>query len=419
MAKEQLMQIIDRDKEELFALLGSLIQINSENFGPHGNEQEIAAFIQSYCRDMGYRADIYSPMELPDFENHPDYLKGRHLENRYNCTVTVPGASHEKKLMLAGHLDTVEIGDETKWDFPPLLGQVRDGRVLGRGACDDKYAVATSLFLIKKLKELGISLNYDLLFSAYCDEEHGGSNGALAAVLKYPCDDYLNLDCKGFEIWNSGVGGGGVRFTVSSREPMDNCSRVLAGLRVVEKHMESFCANRRKELAENPIFTGTIVARNAYRIMSYAAGGSGGMNMDTGNFKITYYTDKQEPVIQAELDAMKAAADAELEALGLYPLRIEKTTRFFHYVEGERNNPVIDLLKKAGAENGMEMPVKGACLSDFPMFVMYGNPKAVCFGLGGDFDQPGGAHQANECVNCDDLVKFTKIVGAFLMDYQA
>ena len=151
MLKEQLMQIIDRDKDELFALLGSLIQINSENFGPHGNEQEIATFIQSYCQDMGYTADVYSPMELPDFAHHPDYREGRHLENRYNCTVTVPGSSHEKKLMLAGHLDTVEIGDVSQWDFPPLLGQVRDGYVLGRGACDDKYALATIMF-IKKLR---------------------------------------------------------------------------------------------------------------------------------------------------------------------------------------------------------------------------------------------------------------------------
>jgi len=41
MLKQLLYEKIEADKDELFALLGSLIQINSENFGSHGNEKHV------------------------------------------------------------------------------------------------------------------------------------------------------------------------------------------------------------------------------------------------------------------------------------------------------------------------------------------------------------------------------------------
>ena len=39
--KQLLYERVEVDKDELFALLGSLIQINSENFGSHGNEKHV------------------------------------------------------------------------------------------------------------------------------------------------------------------------------------------------------------------------------------------------------------------------------------------------------------------------------------------------------------------------------------------
>jgi len=416
--KKRLYQTIDRDKEELFVLLGSLIQINSENFGTHGNEANCSDFIRRYCEELGYEAESYSPMDIPDFQIHPDYLAGRGLEGRRNCTVIVPGEKHDRKLMLAAHIDTVEIGDESKWAFPPLCGEVRDGNILGRGACDDKYAVATALFLIKKLKELEIKLPYDLLFSGYCDEEQGGSNGALATCLRYPCDDFLNMDCKNFEIWNCGVGGGSISFNVKSCESVDNCSKVLAGLNLVESHLRAFGDRRRAELENNPDFSGSIVARNALRVMGFSVGSRAGTDMGNGYLNITYYTDRQESEIKKEFATLKQNIDSEFKTMGLCELEIEKTTRFFHYIKSDENNRFVSLLQSVGAENGRTLQTTGACLSDLPMFILYGSPRAVSFGIGGDFHRAGGAHQTNEYVECDKLIEFAKIVGAFVLEYR-
>ena len=98
-------------------------------------------------------------------------------------------------------------------------------------------------------------------------------------------------------------------------------------------------------------------------------------------------------------------------------VHIEKTTRFFHYVKREDNNRMIDILKESGKENGRELYEMCACLSDLPMFVLYGSPRSISFGIGADFDRPGGAHQMNEYMECDKLVRFAKIVGGVLLSY--
>lgn len=182
MDKNYIFDLIEERKSELFELLSSLIKINSESFKSYGNEEEIAKYIYALCQELGLESELYSPLDIPDFENHPDYMPGRGLENRYNVSAVWKGIEDNDEIMLLGHTDTVEIGDPANWEFDPLSGEIKDGKIYGRGACDDKYALATVLFLIKLLKEQGFTPKSNLVFSAYSDEEYGGSHGALAAV---------------------------------------------------------------------------------------------------------------------------------------------------------------------------------------------------------------------------------------------
>ena len=185
---------IEWKQNELYDLLGSLIKINSENFTTSGNEEECARYIYRLCKELGLESEIYLPLDLEGFENHPDYITGRNLENRYNVSACWKGAENHNELMLMGHIDTVEIGDVSNWSINPLSGEVKDGKIYGRGACDDKYALATVLFLIKILKEEGFVPKANMIFAAYSDEEHGGSHGALASVLRDPCPRIVSMD---------------------------------------------------------------------------------------------------------------------------------------------------------------------------------------------------------------------------------
>ena len=151
MDKKLISELIEERKEELFELLSSLIKINSENFRTYGNEEEIAKYIQNLCDDLNLETELNSPLEIENFENHPDYLYGRNLENRYNLTARWIGEQNIDELMFMAHSDTVEIGNVDFWEKDALLGEISDGKIFGRGACDDKYAIAVIIFIIKIL----------------------------------------------------------------------------------------------------------------------------------------------------------------------------------------------------------------------------------------------------------------------------
>ena len=203
---------IEAEQEKLFRYLSKLIQINSENYGDHGNEEECAKFIEEWCNKLGMETELYSPLDIPSFEQHPDYLEGRHLENRYNVTARWKGTQDTDALMIMGHSDTVPIGDLENWSVDPLGGIIKDGKIWGRGSCDDKYALAAALFVIELMQREGFTPKKNLLFTAYSDEEFGGSHGALAACLRYPCERILNMDGRFENLWHCASGGGVVTY---------------------------------------------------------------------------------------------------------------------------------------------------------------------------------------------------------------
>ena len=145
---------------------------------------------------MRHRAGdfLYSPDEVEGILQHPDYLPGRNLKDRPNVSATLQGAAPEKTLLLAGHMDTVPVGDESLWTVPPVKGTIKDGWIFGRGANDDKWALATELFLAKAFTALGIKLKNNVVLGAYVDEEFGGGDGALALCLKHKADFAINMD---------------------------------------------------------------------------------------------------------------------------------------------------------------------------------------------------------------------------------
>ena len=212
MDMELVFQTIEARKEELFQLLSSLVKIDSQNFSSYGKEKEICEYIHKYCEDLGLESAMYSPMELEGFENHPDYMPNHGLENRYNVTAKWQGAENTNALMLMAHSDTVQFGDPANWKFSPTSGEIRDGRIYGRGSGDDKSGIAVMLFLTKILKELGFAPKANLLLNAYCDEEYGGSHGALAAVLRDPCERVANLDASADVVVHCATGGGEMKY---------------------------------------------------------------------------------------------------------------------------------------------------------------------------------------------------------------
>lgn len=409
-----LISILDSRKQELFDLLSSLVRINSENYGSYGNEAAVADYIADYLKSLGYTPDVYSPDSIPGIMDCPDYWAGHNLGNRPNVTCIIPGSDHTRRVMLAAHSDTVPIGNPANWEKDPLSGEQSDGKIWGRGACDDKYGVAAALFLIRVLKDENIVLPYDLVFTAYCDEERGGGNGTLAACLKYPCDDIVNLDCKNFEIWAAAVGGGELETRIRSKKPLDSSAAMLPGLNVVAAEMEHFKSRRQAELSAHPAYADTIIPSTSVRFMEMRAG-TLAADLDRARTLITFYTLKTKEEIDAELEEMKKRLEIKLAPLGLEFEAFQMYTRFFHFKETASDNPCMDALIAASDKvSGRKIGPCGSCLSDLSLFIKYGSPRAFSFGIGRDFNAYGGAHQANEFIECDPFIEFAKTLGVFL-----
>ncbi len=415
MEKNYILNLIDERKDELFELLSSFIKINSESFKSYGNEEKMAKHIYDMCCEFGLETEIYSPLDLPDFTKHPDYMEGRGLENRYNVSAVWKGVEDKNELMLMAHTDTVEIGDPGNWKSDPLSGEIIDGKIFGRGACDDKYALATILFIIKLLKEEGFTPKANLVFSAFCDEEYGGSHGSLAAVLKTPSKRIVSMDGRENQIWHCGSGGGEVKYIYHTKDTVDSAKTTAQALPVILEVIEQFAQNRRNELRNNKFYANTIIPDTALRYMGVRAGNNG-MDLGVGEVYFVYYTDKTKEEIYAEFAELEKILDERLAPLGIVGDGFKNATRFFHHVLCEPDSEDIQLMLEAAREaTGSEPIVCGSCLSDLSVISKYGSSRAFAFGAGRDFSKYGGAHQPNEYIECDKFVEYTKTIMAYVL----
>ncbi len=416
MEKTKLLSLIDERADELYSLLSSLIKINSESFGSYGNEEECARYVYDYCKNLGLESDFYSPLDLKDFENHSDYLPGRGLENRYNVVARYSGAEDKDELMLMAHTDTVRIGDLNDWERDPLSGEIIDGKIYGRGACDDKYAIASALFIMKLLKENGFEPKRNLLFAAYSDEEYGGSHGALAAVLKYPTERIVSMDGREGQIWHCGSGGGEVKYHFHTKDTVDSAKKIAKAISVViDTIEETFEANRRHEMEENRFYKGTIIPQTSLRYMG-ASAGNNGSDLGKGEVHFVFYTDKDKAYIGGEFAEVEKILAEKLEALGIIGDGFTYATRFFHYVFCEPDSEDVKLMVESSVEaTGKDLEVCGSCLSDLSVISKHGSSRAYGFGCGRDFSEIGGAHQPNEFIECDKFLEYTKTIATYIL----
>jgi succinyl-diaminopimelate desuccinylase len=80
-------------------------------------------------------------------------------------------------LAFAGHTDVVPTGDKARWRFDPFSGEIADGELWGRGACDMKGGVAAALRFIAKGAFAG-----SISFLLTGDEEGPAVNGTVKLI---------------------------------------------------------------------------------------------------------------------------------------------------------------------------------------------------------------------------------------------
>jgi acetylornithine deacetylase len=166
-------------RPEIISTLQELVRIPSET-GSEGLAQEAVARLM---RAHELEVDCWEP-DITALEHHAESvtLAGGFI-GRPNVVGVRRGQERGRSLILNGHIDTVEVGDAEAWNHAPLGGDVIDGRLYGRGACDMKGGIVANLFTLRALQQAGFTPNGDVIVESTVSEEDGGA-GALSAVLR-------------------------------------------------------------------------------------------------------------------------------------------------------------------------------------------------------------------------------------------
>ena len=99
---------------------------------------------------------------------------------------TRPGASTARRLVLSGHLDTYPLGDASGWTVPPFAGEVRDGKLYGRGAADMKGGIAASIVALAALAAHPDTWRGEAVLALAGDEESMGTLGTQFLLENVP-----------------------------------------------------------------------------------------------------------------------------------------------------------------------------------------------------------------------------------------
>jgi acetylornithine deacetylase len=143
--------VLDRiDEDLLVRVTADLVRATGQN--PPGEEAATVAVLAAAGRELGLDV-VTSPVE----------------PGRDNVGITLAGGNGPG-LLLLGHTDVVPIGDG--WTTDPFGGEVRDGRIYGRGASDMKGGLAAVLVALAALR--GTELSGPVELAAVVDEEETG-----------------------------------------------------------------------------------------------------------------------------------------------------------------------------------------------------------------------------------------------------
>jgi succinyl-diaminopimelate desuccinylase len=181
------------DTSGLLETLAALVRIPSvyDPARPDGNERAAATLVGGLLDDwsLTYRTRDVAP-------------------DRPNIVVDIAGARPGPLLIFEGHTDVVTAGDRAAWSVDPFAGEIRDGRLYGRGACDMKGGLAAMLFAARAIHDAGSEFAGTIRLAILADEEglmqgakgfvaDGELDGASAALICEPEGDRVCIAQKG------------------------------------------------------------------------------------------------------------------------------------------------------------------------------------------------------------------------------
>src|SRR5919201_984690 len=415
---------IDAHTGELIETARALVRIPTESHPPAGNEEAGQRFVRARLEELGAEVDWFTPDDVPGLRAHPAYfptINGRErlFANRPDVVGPFRGSGGGRSVLFSTHVDTVPAG--SGWvEGTPFGGEVKDGRLYGRGSYDTKCAVASHLFALRCLREQGADLRGDVIVESVVDKEYGGSHGVLAARLRgYNADIAINSEPTHLHVCPAHRGGREAYLRVRGDAGMafggeKLADPVLALARAIIA-IKDFDRTRNRDGAVPALY------RDEPTLPFYLnqIGGGGTTYEEAVGTPAECYLHFWAAVFEgttgedfdrALLVRIQRELDVDPDTAGRRPELIP-TLRFLPGSSMPLDHAALGILRESYESLGTrDFRLRGAPFAcDAYVFNLYSPTPAVILGPGG-----GGAHAPDEYVLTADLVDLARICARFM-----
>ncbi|MGK2933630.1 MAG: M20/M25/M40 family metallo-hydrolase [Gemmatimonadaceae bacterium] len=389
------------------ALAQALVRIDSVNptLVPGGaGEMEAAEFLAATLRKWGFLTVI------------TEAAPGR-------PNVVATGGNGPRSIILNGHLDVV--GTEGMW-HPPFDGDIKSGRLWGRGSADMKAGIAAMCAAAVRSWDQGDDLRVTI--AAVCDEEYEslGTRALLesgitadAAIVTEPTRLAVAPAHRGFvwiDIEFEGVAAHGSRYDIGV-DAITHAGLLLAEL---DAYNQAVLTHRTHPLLGHASLHASLI-RGGTGMSTYPESCVLSVERRTvpheaSGFKWSEWL-QFSPASFDDSDPLKPDPLAEVNAA---IRRVKSRTANFNATATLKtaqlpsdvpiDAPIVRALVGALEDEGEEAPIQGlAAWTDAALFNAAGIP-AICFGPG----DIALAHAAEEYVSLDEIQTATAVLARFL-----
>lgn len=399
----------------------SVVKSDPSDAGP--GERDCQVYLKGRLDTLGFATDLWDPdgpALYAKYEGRPGANRGRTFEGRPNLGGVLKGTGGGRSIMLTGHIDVVPPGAVEHWNTEPFEPVIADGFVQGRGTVDMKGGVACMLMAVEVLKEMGVALSGDVVFTTVVDEEIGGMGSlamvdrgfrADAGIMTEPTANRIAPLCHGI-LWGriiiDGVGGHAeltpnAWYTTGPVDAIQLCRQILDGIDILNRRW-AFDPKKNHPLMDLP----------NQIIPTQLKAGEHASSM-AGRAEIVF--DAQYLPSEKDEFGLGGAVKREIEEhifqvcqadpfLRNHPARVEWILDA-DCAEVPADNPFVSVLQAAVSDASLSPALTGfGAHSDIGLPTGLGGTPTVNFGPG----DPAQAHQPNERVSVRDLVDCTKAI---------
>lgn len=379
----EIKEFIKKNEEIYVKLLCGLIRAKTVN--PPGDEYLAAKVIKKQISKIGAKYDTYEK-----------------VKHRTNLVAKI-GNEKGKKILISTHLDTVPAGDG--WETDPFEPVIKDGKVFGRGACDNKGQATASLFALDCLKQMEKNLKNQYIFLYAADEEVGSSAGVkyLINENKINPDYAIIVDIEG------------------GMQKIDIAEKGVLNLKIICKGKQAHGATPHKGVSAIVNMSKLIAKLEHYSLKAElhpylsrptinfgTISGGSAPNTVAGTcetvMNIRYLPSQTPEAIVEELKKISERfGDFKLEVM----MKIPPT-------EVDSKNLIVENIRKVTDRHGIKAALTGLSgATDTKSFIVQGIPA-----VGFDFADDYIAHNANEYCRLDKLFEFVEILTEICLEFE-